>query len=147
MAGSFGLNKRFELAIMSLVGEDQYKKLRTTKGFKQAMTQFDRSIKTAFRGDPDEDYYVNFPMANLEDDLAKNLESNCWNMKGFACPLISHIYDTKERSREDVSAIFEPVVENIEKLVAEQVRLVKIKREADRHPKANTINVLCRHLL
>jgi hypothetical protein len=83
MAGSLGLNKRFEHAVRLLVGDDQFPKLQKTKGFEQAMQQFDRSIKTAFRGDPNEDYYVNFPMANLNDDPKNNLESNCWNMKGF----------------------------------------------------------------
>lgn len=82
MAGSLGLNKRFEQAVRELVGEDQFYDLRKTKGFAQAVQQFDRSVKTAFRGDWDEDYYINFPMANLNDDPACDLISNCWNMKG-----------------------------------------------------------------
>jgi hypothetical protein len=82
MAGSLGLNKRFEQSVKDLVGEDQYFQLRKSKGFEQATRQFDLSIKTAFRGNLDEDYYVNFPMANLEDDPENNVESNCWNMKG-----------------------------------------------------------------
>jgi hypothetical protein len=45
MAGSLGLNKRFEQAVKELVGEDQYFSLRKTKGFEQAVLQFDRSIK------------------------------------------------------------------------------------------------------
>ena len=83
MAGSLGLNKRFEHAVKELVGEDQYFSLRKTKGFEQAVLQFDRSIKTAFRGNPDEDYYVNFPMAKLEDDELNRLVSDTWHMKGF----------------------------------------------------------------
>jgi hypothetical protein len=83
MAGSLGLNKRFEQAVKELVGEDQYFSLRKSKGFEQAVLQFDRSIKTAFRGDPEEDYYVNFPMAKLEDDELSRLVSDTWNMKGF----------------------------------------------------------------
>jgi len=83
MAGSLGLNKRFEQAVKELVGEDQYFSLRKMKGFEQAVIQFDRSIKTAFRGDLDEDYYVNFPMAKLEDDELSGLVSDTWHMKGF----------------------------------------------------------------
>lgn len=41
------------------------------------MKQFDKTIKTAFRGDLDEDYYVNFPRVKLEDDLPNRLEANC----------------------------------------------------------------------
>jgi len=82
MAGSLGLNKRFEQAVKELVGEDQYYHLRKTRGFEQATLHFDRSIKTAFRGSEDEEHYVHFPMAKLQDDPANNLASNCWTMKG-----------------------------------------------------------------
>lgn len=82
MAGSIGLNTRFEQAVRKLVGEKAFEVLRKTKGFEQAMQQFDRSIKTAFRGDPEEDYYVNFPMAHQRNNAAKNLNANCWTMNG-----------------------------------------------------------------
>lgn len=82
MAGSLGLNKRFEQSVKMVVGEDQFHTLRKTTGFEQAMLQFDRSIKTAFRGDVDDEYYVNFPMAKLQDDEMNNIQANCWNMKG-----------------------------------------------------------------
>ena len=82
MAGSLVLNKRFEQAVRNLVGDDQFYSLRKTTGFEQAMLQFDRSIKTAFTGDVDDDYYVNFPMARLKDDEMNNIQANCWNMKG-----------------------------------------------------------------
>ena len=45
------------------------------------MNQFDKIIKIAFRGDPDEDYYVSFPMAKLSDNEGHRLSANCWNMK------------------------------------------------------------------
>jgi hypothetical protein len=83
MAGSLGLNKRFEEAIKNLVGEDQYFHLRKSRGFELAVQQFGRSVKTAFRGDADEDYFINFPLAQLKDDPDNNLVANCWNMKGF----------------------------------------------------------------
>ncbi|KAG4434043.1 hypothetical protein IFR05_010465 [Cadophora sp. M221] len=105
MAGSLGLNKRFEQAIEELVGDDQYLTLYKTKGFQQAVQQFDQSVKTSFRGDLDEEYYINFPMANLEDDPANDLGSNCWNMKG-----------------SDVKTIFDPLISDIQRLVQEQSR-------------------------
>ncbi|KAI4240932.1 MAG: hypothetical protein L6R42_011409, partial [Xanthoria sp. 1 TBL-2021] len=83
MAGSLGLNKRFAQAVQNIVGEDQFFHLRKETGFEEAMKQFDKTIKTAFRGDLDEDYYVNFPRAKLDDDLPNRLEANCWNMKGY----------------------------------------------------------------
>ena len=84
MAGSLGLNKRFEQEVKNVVGEDQFYHLRKTKGFAQAISQFDKSIKTAFRGGADEEYFVNFPMAQLQDNPLNNLQSNCWNMRGYA---------------------------------------------------------------
>ncbi|KAI9053981.1 hypothetical protein LZ554_002925 [Drepanopeziza brunnea f. sp. 'monogermtubi'] len=125
MAGSLGLNKRFEQAVKDLVGEDQYYSLRKTKGFTQAIQQFDRSIKTAFRGDLDEDYYINFPMANLDDDPENDLVSNCWNMKG-----------------SDVKDIFDPLISDIQRLVEEQVSLVTMKRLSEHHPKAEDIKAI-----
>lgn len=83
MAGSLGLNQRFEGAVKNLVGEDQYFHLRKSRGFSLAVEQFDRSVKTAFRNDPYEDYLINFPMAELKDDLDNNLKANCWNMTRF----------------------------------------------------------------
>lgn len=82
MAGSLGLNKRFAQAVKDLVGEDQYFHLRKKKGFEEAMKQFDKNVKTAFRGDSSEDYFMNFPMADLQDDPDNRLVANCWNMKG-----------------------------------------------------------------
>ncbi|KAF4626672.1 hypothetical protein G7Y89_g11485 [Cudoniella acicularis] len=125
MAGSLGLNKRFEEAVKNLVGEEQFFHLRKSRGFTLAVQQFDRSVKTAFRGDLYEDYYVNFPMARLNDDPDRNLIANCWNMKGC-----------------DVKAIFDPLIQDIERLVDEQVNLVTMKRVADGHPKADQIKAI-----
>ncbi|EKD16179.1 hypothetical protein MBM_05473 [Drepanopeziza brunnea f. sp. 'multigermtubi' MB_m1] len=125
MAGSLGLNKRFEEAVRNLVGEDQFYSLRKTKGYAQAVQQFDRSVKTAFRGDLDEDYYINFPMASLADDPANNLISNCWNMTG-----------------SDVKDIFDPLISDIQRLVEEQVNLVRVKRLSESHPEAQKIKAI-----
>ncbi|KAL8758202.1 MAG: hypothetical protein Q9199_001665 [Rusavskia elegans] len=124
MAGSLGVNKRFAQAVQNIVGEDQFFHLRKETGFEEAMKQFDKTIKTAFRGDLDEDYYVNFPRAKLDDDLPNRLEANCWNMKGA-----------------DVKKIFQPLITDIERMVEDQVNLVRVKRLNEGHPKANEIKV------
>lgn len=83
MAGSLGLNRRFVEAVKNLVGEDQYNVLRKTKGFWLAEKSFDREVKKAFRGKPNEEYFINFPMADLADDPDSGLESNSWRMTGY----------------------------------------------------------------
>lgn len=83
MAGSLGLNHRFVEAVKNLVGEDQFAELRKTNAFLLAEKSFDREVKRAFKGDPQEEYFVNFPMASLEDDPDALLEANCWRMTGY----------------------------------------------------------------
>ncbi|KAM0128669.1 hypothetical protein ACHAO1_008896 [Botrytis cinerea] len=122
MAGSLGLNRRFEEAVKELVGEDQFYALRRTRGFAHAVEQFDLRVKTAFRGNEEEDYLMNFPMVNLQDNKSKNLVSSCWVMK---C--------------DDLKKIFDPLITDIERLVDEQVNLVKVKRMSEDHPKATEI--------
>ncbi|TGO25935.1 hypothetical protein BPAE_0069g00070 [Botrytis paeoniae] len=122
MAGSLGLNKRFEEAIKELVGEDQFYALRKTRGFTHAVEYFDLRVKTAFRGNEVEDYIVNFPMADLQDNKGKNLVSDCWVMK---C--------------DNLKKIFDPLIMDIERLIDEQVNLVKVKRMSEDHPKATEI--------
>ena len=122
MAGSINLNRRFGREVKELVGEDQLYHLRKHKGYEDAMTYFDKSIKTAFRGESNEDYYVNFSMASLQDDPANRLVSNCWNMKG-----------------DDVKKIFRPLIADIQRMVEEQVNLVKVKRLSENHPQASEI--------
>ncbi|KAL2066732.1 hypothetical protein VTL71DRAFT_2804 [Oculimacula yallundae] len=125
MSGSLGLNKRFEESVKDLVGEDVFFQLRKSKGFRLAVEYFDQSVKTSYRGEVDEEYLVNFPMANLADDEERHLSSNCWTMNG-----------------DDVKTIFDPLIRDIEKLVAEQVQLVTIKRLNDGHPKATQIKAI-----
>ncbi|KAK0648651.1 putative hsp70 protein [Cercophora newfieldiana] len=111
MAGSLGLNQRFLDAVKNLVGEDQYHELRKTKGYWLAERCFDREIKKAYRGDPNEEYFVTFPMADLEDDRGNGLVSNTWRMTG-----------------KDMEAIFAPLITDILRLIDDQVKSVKIKR-------------------
>lgn len=112
MAGSLGLNKRFVEAVKNLVGDDQWNELRKTKGFWLAEKQFDREVKRSFRGDAEEEYFINFPMADLEDDPENGLENNCWRMTG-----------------KDLKAIFAPLVTDILRLIDDQIKSVKIKRQ------------------
>jgi hypothetical protein len=112
-AGSLGLNQRFSEAVANLVGDDQWYKLKKSKGYALAEKQFDREVKKAFRGNASEEYFVNFPMADLEDDPDQNLESNTWCMTG-----------------RDVEEIFKPLISDIIRLISDQVKSVQIKRPA-----------------
>jgi actin-like ATPase involved in cell morphogenesis len=82
MAGSLGLNKRFEEAVKNLIGEEEFFRIKKTKAWLLANSQFDREIKPNFRGKSKEEYFVNFPMADLKDDPSNNLESSTWKMTG-----------------------------------------------------------------
>ncbi|KAL8667386.1 MAG: hypothetical protein Q9202_000602 [Teloschistes flavicans] len=117
MAGSLGLNKRFAQAVKNIVGEDEFFHLRKTKGFEEAMNQFDKNIKTAFRGDPDEDYY-----GEATQCLPKEL---------LLIPV-----------RDDVKRIFQPLITDIERMVEDQLNLVLVKRLSEGHPKANEIRAI-----
>jgi hypothetical protein len=142
MAGSLGLNRRFEEAVKVLVGEDQFFHLRKTKGYEHAKLEFDRDVKTAFRGDQEEDYYINFPMTNLSDNPNNNLVSNCWTMKGYV--FLNRRFCSQmmlTQSRDDVKTIFDPLIIDIERLVADQVNLVTVKRMSEGHSKEDQVKV------
>ncbi|TWU72224.1 hypothetical protein ED733_003541 [Metarhizium rileyi] len=111
MAGSLGLNKRFASAVQALVGDEQWLTLKRGKGWALAEKQFDQEIKRAFKGDVDEEYFVNFPLADLWDDPEGDLVSNTWRMTGG-----------------DLKQIFEPLVKDILNLIELQVKEVEIKR-------------------
>jgi hypothetical protein len=83
MCGSLFLNKRFERAVQSLVGENQYAKLRNTPDYSSALHTFDREIKTTYEGGQDEEYRVEFLRSNLRNDVRRNLISGTWTMTGF----------------------------------------------------------------
>lgn len=77
------VNKRFEEAIKTAVGEEQCFGLRKHRSYRIAMQFFDESVKPKFNPyeqDDDEVYYVNFPMAGLKDDPENNISSNCFNV-------------------------------------------------------------------
>lgn len=44
-------------------------------------------------------------------------------------------------SSDDVKRVFQPLITDIQRLVEDQVNLVKVKRLSERHPKANEIKV------
>ncbi|KAF2113917.1 hypothetical protein BDV96DRAFT_688202 [Lophiotrema nucula] len=114
MAGSLGLNKRFEEAVKDLIGDEELfriKKVNEGKSWFRAITQFDREVKPAFRGQLSEEYFINFPMADLDDDPDRGLESNCWRMTG-----------------DDLKKIFAPLITDILRLINDQVNEVKIRR-------------------
>jgi hypothetical protein len=128
MAGSLGLNKRFEEAVKNLIGEEEFFRIKKLKAWFRAMTQFDREIKPAFRGNASEEYFVNFPLADLEDDRANGLEANCWKMTGFVSLFVYEVYSTANfGDRKDIKDIFAPLITDIIRLIGEQVNEVKIK--------------------
>ncbi|PQE04134.1 hypothetical protein CJF31_00003249 [Rutstroemia sp. NJR-2017a BVV2] len=122
MAGSPRLNRRFEQAVKDLLGEEAYFHLRKTRAFEQATRQFDTQIKTAFRGDLEEDYLVNFPMTDLKDD------PGCVTLPTVPPFGWLHAKIANFSKREDVKAIFDPLITDIERLVDDQVNLVMVKR-------------------
>lgn len=113
MSGSLGLNKKFADAVEDLVGDDQWKNLKKSKAFHLANRQFDRDVKRLFRGGADEEYFINFPTANLEDDAENGLESCSWRM-----------------TRDDLRLIFNPLITDILMLINDQVQKVKLKEGA-----------------
>ncbi|KAF4438660.1 Hsp70 family [Fusarium acutatum] len=111
MSGSMGLNKRFAEAVKNLIGEEEWLCVKNTAAWAKAEHQFDQEIKTAFAGDLDEEYVVNFPGANLPDDEDEGLRRDSWFMSG-----------------ETVQEIFEPLIADIVRLVREQIQSATLKR-------------------
>ncbi|KAG5965237.1 hypothetical protein E4U58_002894 [Claviceps cyperi] len=105
MAGSLGLNQRFATAVEELVGADQWLKLKASKAWSFAEKQFDEEIKKKFNGGLKEVYYVNFPLARLEDDENHGLASSTWTISGKV-----------------LSRIFEPLIADILNLIEHQVK-------------------------
>ncbi|KEY64920.1 hypothetical protein S7711_03910 [Stachybotrys chartarum IBT 7711] len=111
MAGSLGLNQRFAEAVKNLVGEHQFHNLRKTKGFWLAEKTFDKEVKKAFRGKLNEEFFINFPMASLDDKPDLGLESNTWRVTG-----------------KELSQIFAPLITDILRLIDDQIKSVQLKR-------------------
>ncbi|KAI2613000.1 actin-like ATPase domain-containing protein, partial [Hypoxylon fragiforme] len=111
MAGSLGLNTRFTEAVHNLVGDKQWATLEKSVGWFKAQEEFDKVIKLAFRGDTDEEFYVSFPQAKLQDDPIENLVGNCWTMTGM-----------------DVEDIFDPLVWDVLGLINDQVKKAQLAR-------------------
>ncbi len=61
MAGSLGLNKRFGEAVHNIVGDDQWLALKKSVGWAKAQTEFDKHIKTGFKGDIEEELLRQLP--------------------------------------------------------------------------------------
>ncbi|KAF5554730.1 Hsp70 family heat shock protein [Fusarium napiforme] len=111
MSGSLGLNKRFAEAVKDLIGEEEWLCLKHTTAWAKAEHQFDQEVKTAFAGDLDEEYIVNFPGAHLPDNEDEGLRRDTWFMSG-----------------EAVQEIFEPLITDILRLVREQVQSALLER-------------------
>lgn len=111
MAGSLGLNKRFEETVRNVVGDDQFADLKKGVGWAKALNDFDKNIKTAFTGDVNDVHFVTFPKSDLDDDPAERLFCNCWEMTGNIL--------------ED---IFAPIVKEVVRLVELQILAARAKQ-------------------
>ncbi|EXK29750.1 hypothetical protein FOXG_11731 [Fusarium oxysporum f. sp. lycopersici 4287] len=114
MAGSLVLNERFSKEVETLVGAEQWSKLKTSRAFHLASKQFDREIKRSFRGGAEEEYFVNFPTAKLKDDLDYGLEASTWRLTGV-----------------ELKNIFDPLVTDINRLISDQVLRIQLKQTDD----------------
>lgn len=75
------LNKRFEEFIKNIIGEEAFFALEKTPGYVDAIDRFDSVIKPSFMDDPNQQWFVTFPMAKLEDDPENNLVGDCLTLK------------------------------------------------------------------
>ncbi|KAI1143759.1 actin-like ATPase domain-containing protein [Hypoxylon sp. FL0543] len=114
MAGSLGLNKRFTEAVKNLVGDEQWVTLKKSVGWSKALNEWDKNIKTAFQGDPEDEFYVSFPQVKLEENLDENFDGNCWSMTGKV-----------------VQEIFDPLVDDILRLIDHQIKSALLKRQGE----------------
>lgn len=125
IAGSMLINGLFEDWVKDTVGERAFLDLRETNGFRLGMKDFDEKVKPAFQSRDDGEVYVNFPMADIPDNPSKGIKANALTLTG-----------------ETLHKIFEPVFRDIDKLVAEQVAKVRIKRLQDQHPKGAAVKMI-----
>ena len=85
------LNKRFEQFVKDIVGDEDFLALRTSKGFRHAMKEFDERVKTSYMGD-DEEYIVNFPLSNLKDNPQHKISANTITLKGYDVAPVAQLY-------------------------------------------------------
>ncbi|KAK2609277.1 hypothetical protein QQS21_002212 [Conoideocrella luteorostrata] len=111
MSGSIGLNARFAAEVQEIVGEEQWRALQETRGWTRALKQFDEEIKRAFNGDENQSFWLDFPMAHLQDNETRRLRNDAWEMTG-----------------RDLTRIFEPLIKDIINLIQEQVEQSRNKR-------------------
>jgi hypothetical protein len=82
IAGSLMVNKRFEERVQDAVGKDVFVALKNTSAYHRAYEDFEARVKIGFRGKDDPDTYVNFPLANLQDNSAMGLTQNVLTLSG-----------------------------------------------------------------
>ncbi|KAF5544502.1 Hsp70 chaperone protein [Fusarium phyllophilum] len=134
MAGSLGLNERFAKEVEHLVGDDQWPQLKKSRAFHLASKQFDREIKRSFRGGTEEEYFVNFPTAKLEDDLDNGLGASTWRLTGYDAPVLHRRFSELmnfSRARIKLKRIFDPLITDIIRLINDQVQRVQLKQMDD----------------
>ncbi|KAF2258188.1 hypothetical protein CC78DRAFT_556655 [Lojkania enalia] len=125
LAGSILVNKRFEQWVRDKVGENTFYSLKGTSAYKRGMRYFDQAVKPGFGcGDDEEEHYINFPMAHIEDDPANGIRANTLILTS------SELHD-----------IFLPVVQEVDRLVKYQIDSVRLARLQNQHPKGATVKI------
>ncbi|PWY68474.1 actin-like ATPase domain-containing protein [Aspergillus heteromorphus CBS 117.55] len=112
ICGSMLLDERFESMLEERMGRDNYAAL-SEKSKEAAMSYWQRQVKTNFCGKYDEDYaHVDYfiPIPGAQNDPSVPIEDGFFQL-----------------SSEDTASIFDPIVRDVESLVAEQVKGIKKK--------------------
>jgi len=111
VCGSLMLNHLFEEQIRKTLGDEAYVNLKKKPAYRSGLKDFDTAIKVAFRGKSDPDKFVSFPMADLKEDKALGLSKESMTLTGST-----------------MFRIFDPIIREIDRLVAEQVTKVRMER-------------------
>ena len=110
LCGGAFLNLRFEEHVKARIGEDRFNRYKSGKHWHKAQAFFEKEIKRSFG----ETYLKEFqiPMTGLPDDEAAGIEDNELTL-----------------TTEQLKDIFDPVIDEIIKLVDHQVQVLRIDHE------------------
>ncbi|OAL28843.1 hypothetical protein AYO20_09323 [Fonsecaea nubica] len=111
VAGSTVINQLLEQEIRQVVGDKAFVSLKKTEAYRSALKEFDVAIKVGFGGRDDKNKYLSFPRAKLKDNPGKGL-----------------VRDSMTLSAGTMLRLFDPVIREVNRLIAEQVNAVKIER-------------------
>ncbi|KAK1831182.1 hypothetical protein QBC39DRAFT_372068 [Podospora conica] len=117
ICGSVMVNKLFEEEVRKVVKDGPYRKLRKSPAYQSALAEFDVHLKPGFRGRDDKNKFVSFPMAGLRSNKAAGLVSNSMTLSGTT-----------------MARIFDPIIQEIQTLVSDQMKSVKCEKLKEGKP-------------